>query len=643
VDELLETTTDDELELIYIPDPLEILVEQRVLGDFSKFRDALYRKHEKFAKYYEYYYNARQLNKPRGQANVPVPLAAEAVDTIHADVMDKLFSTEGLLIDTMGREVMDENQASAIRDMIRYQCYEDNIRRKFMDSVKDCLICGSSVWKVAYTERYENLPVTKPIMNPFTGQPIDYEITEEEVEVYKGPTYIPVDIFDFFPHPEMKHIDDDLPVIHRFFATKEHLEAMERQGLYENVKYVKFNEESTNETEDDQNKQRRRRLAGVDDSTSGKDVVECYEWQGPFDIDGDGSKENCVLVVTKDGVVLRAEEMPYYDRKKTYCMMRIFNIPNELWGIGVVEKQQPMIEGANILMNVILDMFTMNVNSPVLVKDGFIDDDELVARQGQIMHVDPDLLSPGEPISTVFERIIPGNIAPDAYNLLEMFKTDGKNVTTVTDTKAGHVPSSKQTATAVQTAFTQASVRFKALLSMIEDSGLIPMCDKMQKINQQFIDQPYAYRIIGHKSQYWRQISPSEISTRVNFISLGSTRETDRAMNIQQLMQAINIFGGNPMLQGALPLLAIKLAEEFKLPNIELIKQVLQYEQQRSQVIQAMQMQVAQAQAQQGMMPQIPQEPVGIQREIPEPTNQQDLLDSMMAKNRTQVGARVNG
>ena len=60
-------------------------------------------------------------------------------------------------------------------------------------------------------------------------------------------------------------------------------------------------------------------------------------------------------------------------------------------------------------------------------------------------------------------------------------------------------------------------------------------------INATFIDQTYAYRVVGEKAKAWRKIEPSSVRAAVDFICESSARETNRAIIVQQMLQFIQI------------------------------------------------------------------------------------------------------
>ena len=144
---------------------------------------------------------------------------------------------------------------------------------------------------------------------------------------------------------------------------------------------------------------------------------------------------------------------------------------------------------------------------------------------------------------------------------------------------------------------------------MFETTVTIPLCDKAHAINQQYIDRPYAITLIGEQEgKYWQTVDPTQIAGKVNFISLASSKNTDKMVNIEQLMRAIQVSGSNPMLMGAVPILYVALMQEWGIGNIDEIKVAIGYQAMMTQLYQASQMQLTpyQMMSLQGQMYGIP-------------------------------------
>lgn len=627
----------------YPMSPREKRIRDMVLADFALFAEAAIPKHKKFSDYLSHYYNEVKKKRKKGQANVPVPLASDTVDSIHADVMANTVNSDGLLIDTQPTEGTDEMQAEANKDLILHQAYVDGMSAAWSDLSKTTVMFGTSVAKVVYVERWGTFTDKEEIRDMF-GAVVGYAKIESEKMVYRGPTLVPVDIFDFFPHPDLVEPEEPLPKIHRFIATPEMVEERSRQGLFKNTRYINWDHANLDEEEqtDSEPKKERRRLArGGGGHGATQKGIECYEWVGMYDIDNSGKRANSVCVVTEDGIVLRDEPLPYHDQDGPYICPRINRIPGEFWGIGAIEKQHPMIHGVNALNNTMLDALYQGVHPPRLVDErGIPNQSELVNRKGQIIHV---RRKDGENMENYFKQLHPQSVAPDVWNAMGTYKDWAGEASGRTEFMRGQVPSESQTATAVDRTFRQASAKFKLLLREIEDTGLIPLCDKMQKINLQFMDQAEVVRVIGRKGIGWRKITPEDIAGQVHFVALGSSREVDKSTNIQQLMQLLQVVRGDPQLQQLTPMIFLALTDQFNLPHREMIQDRLQWMQQKLQYYEQLEMYTAQINAQRGLPPPTAAAPNagGGMTNMPQVSNAQDLLSSINNRNAVQVGGQV--
>ena len=593
---------------------IELVKEQ-----YGKAKTALAPKHERFTEYLSMYYGEKDSKRPKGKANLPVSLVQESVDSLVADLLDKIISPD-LQIDTKGRERIDEPYALAIRNVIKYQSYFDNWKQKVRDILMSFVLFGNAPAKVIYTRKYGKIMRREPIYYPNMGHPsmpmmqgqppVDsiQKLTEELI--YHGPTLIPIDIFDFFPHVDMVDIADDLPIIHRFKPSQAMLFERAKSGIYENVQQVftAMSEGAPSLDEDvEKFKKRRRELTGINYQGDDTKFPELLEWQGRFDINDDGIDECCVGVVANldDGILLRLDQYPDYGEDKNYIMGRMFRVQNEFWGIGLVEKQANDQKAATAIRNCLHDNMYKHAQARTFVENMALENESEMDVPRGVVHVNNDGRS-------ILEKVFVEPITPigeDGYRLLQDTISSGQAKGGINDMKAGRVPDQATTATVGSQAFAQASIRFKDILSMFETTVTIPLCDKAHAINQQYIDRPYAITLIGEQEgKYWQTVDPTQIAGKVNFISLASSKNTDKMVNIEQLMRAIQVSGSNPMLMGAVPILYVALMQEWGIGNIDEIKVAIGYQAMMTQLYQASQMQLTpyQMMSLQGQMYGIP-------------------------------------
>jgi hypothetical protein len=585
----------------------------RVKLDYEMSKRALKHRHDKFLGYLQRYYNKDNTDRPAGMAASTVPLINEAVNVIVADIIDKEFQTE-LNIDARGREPSDDYAATAIREMIKYQCEVNGAKAKLAETAFSMVLYGMGPAKVFYEEQWIDRSKWVSVPLGVTGM-MDYQQVDNSYLKYKGPVLEPIDILDWFPHPDKKKINDRLPQIQRFYPSESELKEREKAGTYHNVDVVVEairSKQLSHDAEGMSLKERRHKLSGTQfEKNMLADNPECLEWQGWFDLEGTGDEKFCVGVVAivnseendNNYQVLRLEECTYHDHEPTYICARFFRVPGEFWAIGVGEMLESDEDTATGLLRAQLDSYYRLARPRTkIIQGALVDENELKLPWGTVH------LYENEYGTDAYREEPVQPIGADGFNLYNQVQTNSKARSGVAEIMAGRIPGQKTTATVGSHAFTQASARFKHMLWMFEESLVLPMCEKFLAINQQFIDKPYAIYILGEAGMYWVQVSPDQIAGRVNFIAVGSTKEADRQVNIEQLMRLIQIFSANPMLMAAVPILGVNIAEEFQLRNLRDIKAALGYEMMMAQIQQAKQMQMTPAQmlAMQGIMYQQP-------------------------------------
>ena len=204
---------------------IEESFSRMVMNDFEVSKNALSQKHEKFNEFLDLYHNRKDASIPKGLANAPVPLVKEAVNVVTANMIGKLFANGNLQVSADVRalsqsfdanRILMEYKGRSISNLIKYQADVNQWKRKIRRLVQNAMLFGIAPAKIGYCEINKTFPQME--MMPGVGY---IKLPDKDVVVYSGPDLITVDPFDFFPHPAMVDIDDDLPIIHRFRVSPE--------------------------------------------------------------------------------------------------------------------------------------------------------------------------------------------------------------------------------------------------------------------------------------------------------------------------------------------------------------------------------------------------------------------------------------
>lgn len=594
------------LEFVGVPDiPVETQAKflRQFNDDWETAKNHIAPKHKQFNEFYKSYLNHKDPTRPSGIANCPVPLTKNIINVVVADMVDKTFGTN-LQIDTDPRqEYSDDLMNTANRDVIRYQAYIDSWKPKLRELYTNIFLYGGAPAKVFYKEEYGTFTVQEPITWPGIPGAIDSVARQARELIYKGASLEVIDPLDFYPDPAMLDINDELPVIQtcnippsRLYSNRRRFVGDDEKGLYNNVEFMmralRNKEFSLGDQDIDQFKKERQEITGdnLQYKIDHAKLIRAKEWQGYFDINGDGVPEKVIALIarlsTEDreiDVILRLDENPYFHGHKTWLFGRIFRATGQFWGIGLADAIGPQQEAATSLRNSMLDAYYKLSRPRIYTREDALVDPKSVDKPWGIVEIHDD----GNPIGNSIQEQHPISIGPDGHYMSDAITSDANNASGVQPIKSGANPGQKMTATVGNIIHNQATLLFSDMLKQVEDSLLVPLADMANFINQQFIDTTYAVQVIGRKGRHWRKILPQDIAGQRHFISLASQKNQEKTILAEQLLKAIQVAGANPQLMPAAIIAYIEMWETLDLPNLELVKTALGYYQMIPQLIQA--------------------------------------------------------
>jgi len=162
------------------------------------------------------------------EADYHPPYIMQVVETIESFIVegDPIFKV-------LPQDPESQASAKVMERLLRYQMAKDYFAEKQSIFVKQALIRGTSVAKIAWVDERRTVKRRRflPIMGDF---PIDDPSghDEERIPYRQQPSFIPIDIKDFWWDPSATCIEDCNFVFYRTYSTKQALEA---QGIYENL------------------------------------------------------------------------------------------------------------------------------------------------------------------------------------------------------------------------------------------------------------------------------------------------------------------------------------------------------------------------------------------------------------------------
>ena len=685
----LNTTGEDSVDGLNFKTAYEERIRNKITKDFNDAETFLRSYHDYCRDAYEMYNNARTYESLRKNHRFPSPLVQQHIDDFVANLMDKIwYNNRPCTI--VGREETDKADAHAKQEMMNYQDYEDDMYSKISVFLRDTALYGTCIGQVDYDERKVRkiIGVNKPIpvLDQFTQEPIinldgtpAYEqdingepVTESVLEtvddvVYRGAKTKRIDPLNFFFTSDKTPENDDKPIMIRTYVSLDDLEA---KSYFFNLDLVRgelplsdLRDDDSGANKIDQNAKIKRSARGFNpDIANSKNKFEYIEWQGrlertelyeylgktPEEIEyllGDGNKKShCIVGLINRRIIVRLEETPFDIDCPNIVMGMIQRDEDEPVGLSIVDKLYSAHKGTEDMLGMLFENLKQSVNSMWIINVNSLartGGQTIVNKAGQALEVTsrPDEAA---------RRVEQPGIAKDFYQILSILNSYGKTSTGNEDILSGKGDPQAETLGEVQIVANQASVKIINYLRTFEDF-IVNLYSMRNQINVQFIDQSYAYRVIGESANEWRTIDPRAIRANVDFICEASSRETNKAVITQQILQLIQIC--IPLYQSGMGLpirfdkLIKRLCEqgftwspdniEEYFPSLKLEKMGFDID---SMMIQNMLvgLQARQLQSTLGMMG--PLMGAGAGGNQPKPRNENEAIESANARNQTQVG-----
>lgn len=535
---------------------------------------------------YERYHNALQYENLKKSNKFPTTLYQEQIDNFVSYVMDKLFY-KNRPCTVVGTEDTDQPDADAKQEMLDWQDYKDRIYNKIESLVRDAAMYRICVAQVDYTEKTrrevvgEQVPMQSidDMGNVVTqvdmmGKPImRSRTTVQEVVEYRGPTVKRIDPLNFFISEDKSTLDDEFPLLIReykgkqyFLRNRKKVDAQGREhGYFFNVEKIgevignRDIEKSGADTPDNIYSKRMAHGLRPEQQATRKNL-EYVEWHGmvnkkklyeylgkPTEVLDETTgqmtpvcdeDEKCLVIggMIERKLLVRLEETPFDFQRPNVVVGVIQGDEDELIGTSLTDKISAVVNGLDVLDGILIENFKQSVdamhviNINALVGDG----DAILNKAGGVIQTN-------RPVNEVHKRIEQPPVAKDIYALIDIWTQRGKGATGVQDIISGVGQAQAETLGEAEIVAGQAAQRMTDYIKSLEETLIEPLYDMRNQINMQFLDAEYVYGIIGEGAIDWRTIDPTQIRANVDFLCESSTRETNRTIITQQILQFIKM------------------------------------------------------------------------------------------------------
>jgi hypothetical protein len=493
-----------------------------------------------------FYTESEPLSHQRSQ--IVRPVLYEAVEAIHAHLLNSLFPSgeKFFTVQSQGKE--SQEKTSLVEAFLQEKLQELGFSEQYALFLKQAIITGNSVAAVPWRQEHSKQAHYETV--ELLGMPVGQRLTWEDTLSYDGPSFDVIDLFDFLVDPEAKHFNEAM-VIRRL---ERPVHELENNPHYQNIEALKTS--LTQRRSEDANRSARRHSFGLQDEPIDNkvqpDVVELLEAWGDFQLNGE-IYPNYVCVVSRTGTLLRFEPNPLV--AKPFVFTTFIPVPNEIYGLGAIEKSLGLQHTINTLTNQKLDVINISINNPFtyLVTDDIFDPETMVTRPGALIPVKSH------------ETLKPINYLNDytvAFKEIADLKAEVQEATGALKYFTGSTDGlsfQNRTATEVSALVQGGAQKFSSVLNHLEQSSLLPFLNLTLSQAKRYLKQPTALQIQqqnGHSCT--ETMTPSLLrSIRCNLRISGSQSLINRRQEVDALIAFIRLAQESPELKEQVDLIQL--------------------------------------------------------------------------------------
>lgn len=437
----------------------------------------------------------------------------------------------------------------AFEELLRYQLKLSDYFPKFVDFFKGLFMYGTAYIYVYWAVKREWVHTRTPMRQDVTeaGHVIaenelqwakkkSYEVTERRPEMEVLP------IEDVYPDPYARSEAYSEGVYISSTISLSELESMSKGPfpIYGNFDKVKQMCQGSDAYEKQQFKQEKRSIRGTGEPThaSKGQNIELLSFWGREDLDGDGIKEEVLLVLADRQVLVRAIPNPFEHQKRPIIRGVLFPVAHEWFGMGLIEPVIGLINELITIRRQNLDMNNLIINRMWKVHSmADIDVDTIHSSpNGIIVTGDMDGIEP-----------IPQEPIPmSPLEMSQLIQNDIENATAPKSIQgAPQSGALGRTFKGAQLIVSQALEKFGLGAKLIEESVITKVLWMYKKLNEQFLDDDkvlsYFYGDIVNE-----RLTPEDIRLDLDFELLGISETVTRETTINQLISFYNLAVNNP-------------------------------------------------------------------------------------------------
>jgi len=496
---------------------------------------------------YKRYFTIPEKFKTPSRTSITQPMAFKIIEAALPKLTNSVFTQDNKWFDvrTINPDSVDDKaRAEAIRRLLEVQLDKSDFFIKFVDFSKQMLLYGTSFFKVFWdVERnwvWERTPrrETETVEGFRIGEKIVWDEEKKYVVTKRQPGIEVLDLLDVYPDPDIVQEQEGRGVFLRSWISREELRELGqgRFPMYGNIDKIDI--EASGSESYLESRSRRFSPRGLNASTQNRrNEVELLEFWGRMDIDGDGIKEECQIVIADRQIIVRAVANPFHHQKRPIVRGVMFPVPNELYGLGLIEPVMSQIDELDTLKRQRLDNINQSLNAMWQVDPtADVELDTLISAPNQVI-----LSSPLDAV----KKLDTPDVTANAFNEATILQQDIESATTPASIQG--TPDSGRlgrTARGAALIINQALEKFGMVTKVTEEMTLRKVLDMYYALDLQFIDTEEVLRSpLLYKEIADLELAPEDIRANIQFKMVGISDLVGAEGKINQIISFMSVFG----------------------------------------------------------------------------------------------------
>lgn len=492
---------------------------------------------------YKLYKSYRDQRLHDWQTNVFLSYTFGMIETILPRVVSYLWQGDKL-VKAYPRGKEDALQSRSVDRLLSWQVDTQipNLFLEWVEVLKTALIQGTGIGKLVWNVQSDE------------------------------PNFFNIDIFDFYPQPFKKYVNDMEGCFHVYDMP---VDLLLGRPNYKNVDKLKDGNMQTKD--EDGNKQRDTEVGKLGNFTPDRKQVLIYQYWGKipvqerisvgepqFQSESTVYKEALVELGNRKEII-RVQENPYVTPElpegiRPFVVIKDYIDLNEFWGIGDVEPIKDMQYESNELENQKLDSIKLIMNPMWKVSDqAGVDLSNMRAYPGNVVQYAEG--------SKGLETLASPQIPPIVFQQQEWFRNQMNSTVGVSDYSRGqNAPGMSDTVGGISSLIEEANMRFQYKIKCFQMTGIKEFAEKLFQLDKIFIKGiEIPTRLDDAEGAEWMTISPDNLKGFFDIRPIPVSMIGNKLAKQQSVTALIGVMSKAP----PLPSLIRQLLESYDLPNLE--------------------------------------------------------------------------